>query len=296
MLKKAGRQWQTIATIALMLPLMLYALLSFQRPPHIPDEQTLFSGISYQRQVYSAPRPYLLHLITIDLTTSGVKAFATPGITIENSGVTVARTTSKFLQEFDLQLAINANYFYPFREETPWDFHPRSGDRINVVGQSISNGDPYASARTDWAALCLSSDNRAQISNTGECPLNTTQAVAGRELLIFNGNPVAAKPEAGPDKPYPRTAVAVNKTGTMLWIAIIDGKQPLYSEGATLAELTEIFKQLGVDAALNLDGGGSATLVAKIGSKPTILNAPIHTKIPMRERPVANHLGFYIQK
>lgn len=296
MLKEAGRQWQAIATTVLMLPLMLYALLSFQRPPHTPEEQTLFPGINYQRQVYSSPRPYLLHLITIDLIKSGAKAFATPGLTIEKNGVTVARTTSEFLQEFDVQLAINANYFHPFREETPWDFSPHSGDRVNVVGQSISNGDSYASARADWAALCLSSNSRAQISDKGECPLNTAQAVAGRELLIFKGRPVAAKPEAGPDKPYPRTAVAVNKAGTVLWIAIIDGKQPLYSEGATLAELTKVFKQLGVDAALNLDGGGSATLVAKIGSKPKILNAPIHTRVPMRERPVANHLGFYIEK
>jgi exopolysaccharide biosynthesis protein len=99
----------------------------------------------------------------------------------------------------------------------------------------------------------------------------------------------------GSDKPYARTAVAVDRTGETLWLAIVDGKQPLYSEGATLAELAQIFEQLGVDTALNLDGGGSATLVAKTTAKPILLNAPIHTKIPMRERPVANHLGFTSQ-
>jgi hypothetical protein len=31
-------------------------------------------------------------------------------------------------------------------------------------------------------------------------------------------------------------------------------------------------------------------------NKPKLLNAPIHTKLPMRERPVANQLGFYADK
>jgi len=295
MLKKAGRQWRFIVTLVLVLPLILYALLCFQRPPRIPDQQTLFSGIRYQRNVYSSPRPYLLHLITVDLTKSGIRAFVTPGATTGKQDETTARTTSEFLQEFDLQLAINANYFHPFYEKAPWDFYPHTGDRVKLSGQSISNGDSYAPAQAGWAVLCISPNHLAQIFES-ECPPDTAQAVAGRERLILNSNPVLAQPGSEPDKPYSRTAIAVDKTGKTLWLAIVDGKQPLYSEGATLAELTAVFKQLGADAALSLDGGGSATLVAKIGSKPTILSAPIHTKIPMRERPVANHLGFYAQK
>lgn len=73
---------------------------------------------------------------------------------------------------------------------------------------------------------------------------------------------------------------------------MIDGKQPFYSEGATLQKLAKIAVELGSDRALNLDGGGSSTLAIKQAENVHILNAPIHTKIPMRERPVANHLGF----
>jgi hypothetical protein len=285
-----------MVVIALLLPLILYAQLCFQRPPQTPVRQTLFPGVIYQRSIYSFPRPYSLHLITIDLTTPGIRAFATPGMPTAERGETTARTASKFLQEFNLQLAINANYFYPFREQSPWDFYPRTGDRVKLLGQAISNGAVYASAQTDWPALCLSQNNRARIVKTGECPADTAQAVAGRDLLILNRDPVAPKSQPESDPPYSRTAVAVDRTGETLWLAIVDGKQPFYSEGITLAELTEIFKRLGVDAALCLDGGGSATLAVKTGSKPTVLNAPIHTKIPMRERPVANHLGFYVQK
>ena len=51
---------------------------------------------------------------------------------------------------------------------------------------------------------------------------------------------------------------------------------------------------LGVDKAMNLDGGGSSTLVATKEGGLKILNAPYHTRIWMRERPIANHLGIYV--
>lgn len=74
---------------------------------------------------------------------------------------------------------------------------------------------------------------------------------------------------------------------------LVDGKQRFYSEGMTMAELTQFAQQLGVEAALNLDGGGSTTLAIDTRSGVKVLNAPIHTKVPMRERAVANQLGFY---
>ena len=77
----------------------------------------------------------MIHIVTIDLEAPGLKLFVTPG---EQSAVTdgmetVARTTSEFLKTFELQLAVNAGYFYPFREKTPWNTYPHPGDRVNVV-------------------------------------------------------------------------------------------------------------------------------------------------------------------
>ena len=44
--------------------------------------------------------------------------------------------------------------------------------------------------------------------------------------------------------------------------------------------------------AIELDGGGSATLVTEgEDGQPEVLSSPIHQRIPGRERPVANHLG-----
>jgi len=50
--------------------------------------------------------------------------------------------------------------------------------------------------------------------------------------------------------------------------------------------------ELGASDAINLDGGGSSTMVvAGEDGTPQVINRPIHTGVPGRERPVANHLA-----
>ena len=275
----------------LLLPLILYGWCSFSRPSQTNSEQQLFKGIAYKRDYDSTIRPTIIHTVTIDLSTPGIKVLVTPPQNIGKNSIT-SRSTSQFLQEFRLQLAINANYFHPFAENTPWDYYPHSGDPTSVIGQAISNGKGYAKGDRNWGVLCILENNRAQILDSGNCPVNTQQGVAGKDILIVDG---IVNPKLDEDKPYPRVAVATNKAGNILWLIAVDGKQPLYSEGVTVAELTHIVSKLGAYTALSLDGGGSTTLVMA-NNQPKLLNAPIHTKLPMRERPVANHLGFYADK
>jgi exopolysaccharide biosynthesis protein len=59
---------------------------------------------------------------------------------------------------------------------------------------------------------------------------------------------------------HPRTALGWREDGTLL-LVVVDGRQPGYSEGMSLFELTELFRALSAVEALNLDGGGSTTLV-----------------------------------
>lgn len=282
----------------LLVPLILYGWLHSLRPARTASERSLFQGIVYKREFRSTPRPLMLHIVSIDLTAPGVKVLVTPGkpTTVKEEIPTEihSRTTSEFLREFKLQLAINASFFYPFREATPWDYYPRSRDRVNVIGQAISNRSHYSDAQPHWPMLCFNASNRAQIEGSGRCPEGTVHAVAGNSVLIERGNPLGLKLHSGDkDKPYARAVVAIDRTGQKLWLITIDGKQPLYSEGATIPEVTKIVMELGAYSALNLDGGGSTTLVTSTPQGSTVLNSPIHTKLPMRERPVGNHIGFY---
>ncbi len=90
--------------------------------------------------------------------------------------------------------------------------------------------------------------------------------------------------------------MGINKNGRFLYLVVVDGRQPFYSEGATLSELAQILIRHGAHMAMNLDGGGSSTMVMEgEDGQPLVLNSPIDNYIPGRERPVANHLGVHIK-
>ncbi|WP_242043400.1 hypothetical protein [Leptolyngbya sp. FACHB-671] len=103
----------------LTMPLLFYGRLHFQRPPRTDQEKTLFQGIVYRRIAESSPRPIVMHIITIDLTVPGVGVFVTPGMPTPDNRETNAQTTSEFVDEFGLQLAVNANFFILLRRKHP---------------------------------------------------------------------------------------------------------------------------------------------------------------------------------
>ena len=78
---------------------------------------------------------------------------------------------------------------------------------------------------------------------------------------------------------HPRTAVAKLKDGRLLMITA-DGRQPGVSVGMTLRELAEYLLSIGSVDAINLDGGGSTTMV--LGGR--VINTPSDTN---RERKVS---------
>lgn len=325
-----------LLSVVLSSPVLLYGYGQQQRPPRSETTQALFQGIDYQRQAIASPRPNVLHIVTIDLSTPGIQPIVTsPNLTpIQTTDAQIqastpqkqpisAQTTREFVARSGVQLGINGNYFYEFREKTPWDFYPHSGEPVYAVGEAIGSGDRYGTPEDGWPALCFLSNTdtppktpssyRAIISAEGECPSNTKHGLAGRDLLVEQGNPLSDFPNVSKDKPYSRVAVGIDKSGIKVWLVIVDGKQPLYSEGLRLDELADVFQDLGADEAIALDGGGSSTLVVNLGASPTtspdnstnhstrsprrtqtsILNTPMHVKWPHQERPTANHLGFY---
>ncbi|MGP1371541.1 MAG: phosphodiester glycosidase family protein [Almyronema sp.] len=49
----------------------------------------------------------------------------------------------------------------------------------------------------------------------------------------------------GSDRPDARAAAGLDNSGYTLWLVVVDGKQPRYSEGMLLTELVEVLQSLG---------------------------------------------------
>ncbi|MBO6169025.1 MAG: phosphodiester glycosidase family protein [Bacteroidales bacterium] len=60
-------------------------------------------------------------------------------------------------------------------------------------------------------------------------------------------------------KRHPRTFVGTTNDG-WVYLVVIDGRAPGKADGATIHETALIARLLGLDNAINLDGGGSSTL------------------------------------
>ncbi|MFR9729240.1 phosphodiester glycosidase family protein [Saccharopolyspora sp. MS10] len=110
-------------------------------------------------------------------------------------------------------------------------------------------------------------------------------AVGGNRVLLRGGEVQDVDDTAL----HPRTAAGFSADGTRMWLVTIDGRQDA-SRGATERELAERLRALGASDAINLDGGGSSTLLAR---EPGAEAAEVHNSPSDGElRPVPNGIGF----
>ncbi|GJQ62734.1 MAG: hypothetical protein SCALA702_17870 [Melioribacteraceae bacterium] len=105
-----------------------------------------------------------------------------------------------------------------------------------------------------------------------------TAMVGGSHYLVQNGVVVASDGDR-----HPRTAAGFSADSTKLYLMTVDGRQPGYSIGMSLKELGQYMLSIGAANALNLDGGGSTTMVVR----SEIKNSPSD---PGGERSVSNSL------
>ncbi len=136
-----------------------------------------------------------------------------------------------------------------------------SGDSIFCWDRPIENlpGQPGSKQDTLYRDLWTSRD-----------------VLGGGPLLIRDGNiNISINEEVffGTSIPqvHPRTAAGITKQGDLI-LLLVDGRQ-LISRGVDLKELAQILYDLGCQDALNLDGGGSSSLVVN----DVLLNRPAGT-------------------
>ncbi|NIK55298.1 phosphodiester glycosidase family protein [Kribbella shirazensis] len=109
--------------------------------------------------------------------------------------------------------------------------------------------------------------------------------VSGNYQLVKDGK----VPDTVPDADLaPRTAIGFDAGGSRMILLTVDGRAT-GSRGLSLKEMGQLMVSLGADDALNLDGGGSSTMLARTPGKagPDVVNDPSDGG----ERLVPNGLG-----
>lgn len=205
-------------------------------------------------------------------------------------------------------LAINANFYALLARPAAESKEPayRADLPADLVGLSVSDGrvvsPPRVRAGQGDPALLVLRGGRARVAHADAVDLaDVICAVAGLgpsddgkrpgTLLVTDGRNTGATARVAPEARHPRTAAGVTADGRTLILAVVDGRQPGHSIGATLPELATLMIELGAANALNLDGGGSSSFVYTAPDGTRVFNQPSGGAW----RPVGNHLGISLQ-
>lgn len=266
------------------------------RPKREDLTQSLFTGVTYHRMTRESPNKLLIHVVEINILMNPIKEMVITPPDHSRGLEHRAMTTSAFARIQDTDLATNGSYFRPFHSNTPFDYYPHNGDPVDIFSTAVYDGKQYSKKEEYGNRHILCWQNQGLIIvPDGEIPEGVEFAIPGGIQLIRNGELWKEGPKH--QRMYtPRTAIGWNMNQSIVWLVTVDGRQEDYSKGMLVIELASLMKELGAFNSLALDGGGSSTLVAKVEGKQRVLNAPFHTRVPMRERPVANHLGFRLSQ
>jgi exopolysaccharide biosynthesis protein len=243
---------------------------------------------------------FSLYLVKIDLSDPRVSAHVSRGgADPDGDGpwLTTLLPASEIAEREHYDIAINGDFFVA---EATVDIEGKKtgyikGKSARPEGMAMTDGQLWHHSAKTAPYLEITSNNIAKLAVGGpDSPIDPAarQIVGGGQIIERNHQAVVYTNKFAIIR-NPRTVVGIAKNGTQLVLLVVDGRQPKLSVGMTLSELADEMIHAGCDEAINLDGGGSTTLVYRdpVSHQLQILNSPSDGK----ERSVADVLGVSVK-
>jgi exopolysaccharide biosynthesis protein len=224
---------------------------------------------------------------------------------------TTLRPVREIAERERFDIAINASYFEITRGTTTQPIPEEAAERGGVpatqpaqqgayvydvwasnVGWTMIDGRLLTAERhMDWPIVWINADHTVGMGAVDRIPPGAKHVITGNGLVLDDGKPPTAF-KSNLVARHPRTVLGVDRTGTKLTILTLDGRRPGVSLGMSGAELAVEMQRLGCWDAINLDGGGSTTLLIRNPqtSQLQLINQPSDG----RERAVSDALGIRI--
>ena len=245
-------------------------------------------GVTLKRFVLEKPRRMVAHVVRIDLTVPGISFTGTerdplwgqpmPDYTNESWLVNTKReTTADFMMRRrgegkNVEIAVNASGW------RPWGGVGCYSTYAALYRYAVSEGMEVSHGKDPERGVFFIVRKGGQVLIRPHVPVSMTNdvtiAMYGNRRILRCG---VRTPDADPAKAidvHPRTAFGLSRDRKTFVILAVDGRQPGYSEGATCADLADILLHEGCADAINMDGGGSTSLVIydREHNRPLMLN------------------------
>ena len=158
---------------------------------------------------------------------------------------------------------------------------------INGAGFNMSTGEPggvLVMNGVEWhepngdGFFGIMKDGTAKIGSTAYYNAHkdeVQEAIAGFSTMLIRDGKIVDNLDANVNSRASRTAIGITRTGKVVFM-VADGRQEPVSCGANMREIAQILLEAGCVEAVNLDGGGSSTYVAKQegADTPEVINRP----------------------
>lgn len=259
-------------------------------------------GFELHHLTFAEPRLIRADILRVDLKTPGLRFTGSHraegwGEPMPDYTNGIIRTERKFTRDFmlderargrDVVVAFNSSPW------TPWvrPHNHRYGDPERlVVTEGVVVTDHHEVSNHLFVAW-----NDGACTITENIPAERFQEVqiahAGYDIIMREGRMLdKINPAAGGTNP--RMAVGLSEDRRYLFILTVDGRQPGWSQGAEMKDLCDIFRAAGAADALNMDGGGSTTLVYWDGERPVMVNR--HDPKRQKLRTNGTNIGIYVR-
>lgn len=288
------------------LPAVFAGLVSSPAFAYYIESVQPFVGVTHFRLVqkyddFAAPlfdRPVVMDVLKIDTDASGV-FFEMQGGNGADPGEITRQTTRSFVDGINAQIGINVGFY-----DTSTNYGGLYTDLIHIAA---SKGSVYSKANNKEPMFNIASDNTPRISIAG--PAGSSKfndgsslynAAGGNQRILNNGVEISDG-SSYTTALNPHTAFGLDQSNRYVFLATVDGRQGSYSSGMRTDEMAVILRDsFGVWNAINLDGGGSTTMVMD-DSNDTVQNARVVNSPsdnstaghPGTERVVANSLAVF---
>ncbi len=177
-------------------------------------------------------------------------------------------------------IAVNANYF-DRREMKPRGLVITNG-KVVLSSQPASDRAVFHCTKKMSCSVAFPNEKWRPNDQTEIAISGWQQFVGGNFFCANTADPSCIN---NAEQKHPRSFIGV--TGSDIHVVVVEGRLPDF-EGISLAELSLILKSLGIERGLNLDGGGSTTLIidgTRVNRLPTG---------QLEERRVTNSIGFSV--
>ena len=241
---------------------------------------------------YNKDFPVKWHAVKIDLSNTNLKIQAFPNSTvkyIQKDGKKTEFFTGlrpkTFNSIYESDIFINTSPFAG--RDGSWNIWAKLTSTRKIVGIHRVEGIEYAPPVQSYAALCFLRDREGFSAHI--LPSQTGESLAGFEYAFGGFFSIL---QDGVIQPFEyishdsRTACGVSKDKKTLYLLVVEGEQLSKSRGLSYPECAVIFKAMGASDAMQMDGGGSASLYV---DKKNVLSYTVR-------RYNASFLGFSFQR